>query len=74
MGKVVKSILGGIGFGSAPKAPAPTPIAVAPIDETKDEAKKAKAARAALYATEGGASGSELDPTQVSKRPTLLGN
>ncbi len=52
------------------------PIAVSPaVDDVKaaqDDARKK--ARVNLFATEGGVSGQELQPNQVSKRPTLLGN
>ena len=54
-------------------APAPAPVA-APVEETKEESRKATQSRAALYETEGGAQGAELDPDQVQKRRTLLGN
>lgn len=73
MGKIAKSLLGAL-TGQTPKISSPAPVSTAPIEEVADEGKKAKTARAALYATEGGVLGSELDPTQVRKRPTLLGN
>lgn len=65
MGKVVKSILGG---GSKPKA------STASAESTQAAARKAKQSRSALFETEGGVSGEELDPNSVEKRRTLLGN
>ena len=74
MGSVLKSL-----FGS-PKAKIPRllaqpkPIDTAPVVETGEEGKKAKALRAALYGTAGGAQGQELMSGGVEKRQTLLGN
>lgn len=77
MGKVVKSVFGGL-LGKTPKVKQPAPVDVksveAPVQEIAGEKKTAKAARAALYATEGGVLGEELASSQVGKRPTLLGN
>ena len=74
MGKIVKSVFGGI-LGSAPKAQAPAPVSAAPvIDIVDDQTKQGKKARAALYGTEGGINGQELTASQVGQRPTLLGN
>ena len=39
-----------------------------------EEERKAKKARSALYATEGGVQGQELAAGEVNKRNTLLGN
>jgi len=39
-----------------------------------EEERKANKARNALYATESGVSGQELQAQDVSKRNTLLGN
>lgn len=63
-------------FGGAPKAKAAAPItARKPIAAADDGAAQAKkVARATLYETTGGASGQELQPDQVKKRDTLLGN
>jgi hypothetical protein len=62
-------------FGGAPKAKAKPIQAAQPVasvtDAQKDTAKKA---RQQLYSTEGGAVGQELNPSQVKKRETLLGN
>lgn len=55
-------------FGGAPKSSPQT------IADLNAKIIKAKSSRAALYATSGGAAGSELDPTQVKKRETLFGN
>lgn len=66
MGKIISSI-----FGGGAKAPT---VSQAPVVETEDEKKKAKQARAAIFATEGGIKGQELQPGQVSQRPTLFGN
>ena len=41
---------------------------------TEEEQRKAKTSRAALYETSGGVTGAELDPNQVKRRNTLLGN
>lgn len=74
MGKIAKSLLSIVGLGKAPKAAAPAPVA-APVQEIKDDqGMTAKKARQQLYATEGGVQGQELDPAQVKKRQTLLGN
>lgn len=42
--------------------------------ELKAGARKAKKSRTALFATQGGARGEEIDPEQISSRTTLLGN
>lgn len=63
MGKILGSL-----FGSAPKA------SRQPQVELEGEKRKAKKSRTALFATEGGASGEELNPEQVRSRSTLLGN
>jgi hypothetical protein len=65
MGKIVSTLLGG---GSTPK------VSQQPVADTKEEKRSASNTRSALYATEGGASGATLDPAQVKKRDTLLGN
>lgn len=69
MGKIFSFL----GFGGAPKAQAPAPIQVADTG-IEDDKKSAKAKRRALYKTEGGAAGQELNPDQVKKRDTLFGN
>lgn len=73
MGKIVSSLLGGL-LGSAPKATSPAPVSSAPAATVTEDSTATKAARAALYATQGGANGEVLSPDQVQKRPTLLGN
>ncbi|MHA1970367.1 MAG: hypothetical protein ACTSXE_00795 [Candidatus Thorarchaeota archaeon] len=55
-------------MGGGGKAPA---INTAPVEEDK---KKTKKIRSALYATEGGAKGIELDEGEVAKRNTYFGN
>lgn len=61
-------------FKSSPKARAPKQLEkVADIGAEADK-KKSKSRRASLFETEGGVSGQELNPDQVQKRPTLLGN
>lgn len=73
MGKVFKAVTSIFG-GGAPKAQA-APVTVQPaVDDVQEGQRAAKTGRAALYATEGGASGEELNPDQVKRRPTLLGN
>ena len=62
---IIGDLLGG---GSSPS------VSTAPAEQTQDAKKSAKSARAALYETSGGVTGAELDPDQVSKRRTLLGN
>lgn len=52
----------------APKASA------APTQALEADAKKPAALRSALYATQGGASGEELQTGQVKSRGTLFGN
>lgn len=54
-----------------PKAPQ---VSNAAVKDVTDQAATAKTSRAALYATEGGVQGQELDPNQVKKRQSLLGN
>lgn len=63
MGKLVKSI-----FGGAPK------VSSDAKDDASSQRLKAKESRAALFRTEGGASGEELDPDAVKSRNSLLGN
>lgn len=66
MGRVISGLLGG--------AKAPT-VSPAPIVQTEEEKRKAKGNRAALYETQGGVTGEELNTDQVAKRrQTLLGN
>lgn len=57
-----------LGFGGGSK------VISAPIDDTEEKKKRARAARTALYETEGGAQGAELNPGMVSKRDTIYGN
>lgn len=65
MGKVVKAILGG---GEKPRA------SRQPVENAEEAQRKANKSRAALFETEGGVAGQELDPEGVQKRKTLLGN
>lgn len=81
MGKVVKSVLGAVGIGSAAKAPQQTykpPAAPMPdpepVDDLSEEQRQNKKARAVLTETAGGAAGEELSDESVKKRRTLLGN
>lgn len=79
MGKVLGGLLSVVGLGGGAKAPEVAPAAAAPVpttatDQTTADQKTAKTARAALYATDGGVTGQELDPSQVKKRETLFGN
>lgn len=45
-----------------------------PVQDLEEEKRKAKKSRAALFETEGGAVGEDLDPEAVKKRKNLLGN
>lgn len=65
MGKVVKAILGG---GDKPKA------STQPVENAEEAKRKANKSRSALFETEGGVAGQELDPEGVAQRKTLLGN
>ena len=56
------------GGGDKPKA------SREPIEETEAARRKNKRSRVALFKTEGGSAGQELDPSQVTGRNTLLGN
>ena len=55
-------------FGGAPK------VSGQAATETEAEKRRANTGRSALYETAGGVTGSELDPEQVKRRNTLLGN
>lgn len=44
------------------------------IDTVKEQKKNIKKRRVNLFQTEGGVSGEELQPGQISQRKTLLGN
>lgn len=68
MGKAVKGLVSIVTGGDKPKA------AAAPVAETQDAARKAAASRSKLLETAGGATGEELNPDDVQKRKTLLGN
>ena len=68
MGDAVKGLVSIITGGSTPKA------AAAPAQETGDAARKAVASRSKLLETQGGEVGQELNPDEVAKRKTLLGN
>jgi len=67
LGGLIGTLLGG---GDEPKAKASTSAA----DSIEADSRKATKSRAALFETEGGAAGEELDSTGVKKRSTLLGN
>jgi|GEM_PF-5654346 len=68
MGDAVKGLVSIITGGSTPKA------AAAPAQETGDAARKSAASRSRLLETQGGEVGQELNPDEVAKRKTLLGN
>ena len=70
MGKVVGGLLSivALGGGNNPK------VSDAAAKEIGTDAATAKTARASLYETAGGVSGQDLNPDQVKKRQTLLGN
>lgn len=63
------SLLGGLlGGGEKPK------VVYQPVADTEEAKRKAKQGRSALYETDGGVTGSELNPDEVKRRNTLLGN
>lgn len=62
------SLFGGLFGGKSPK------VSQAPIRQTQEERRKAKTGRSALFETDGGVTGSELEPDEVKRRSTLLGN
>lgn len=64
----MKAVANLLGLGKTPT------VSTAATDSTVEEQKKAKAARSALLSTEGGITGSELQPGQVGGRQTLFGN
>lgn len=75
MGGVVKSVVRGVGRAlgfSAPRLPAPPDPA--PAVELEEEAENESRRRRALFETEGGAAGEELEAGGVRSRNTLLGN
>jgi len=63
--KFVSSLL-----GTNVKAPAPSP---APVQAVEEDAKKTKKRASALYATEGGSAGEEVQSVQTS-RGNIFGN
>ena len=69
MGKIFKGALSILGVGS--KTPK---VSDAAPKEVKQDLATSKTARASLYATSGAVSGEELNPDQVKKRGSLLGN
>lgn len=69
MTKIFKGLMSIVGLGGG----APTVSNAAPKEVAADQATS-KTARASLYATTGGVNGEELNPDQVKKRQTLLGN
>jgi len=61
--------------GSKSKAQAPKAVDVKqPLEESEAFRDKTRTRRANLFATEGGAAGQDLNPEQIQRRPTLLGN
>ena len=56
-----------LGIGT-PKA------SVAPVSDVKEASRKAKKTRTALFETEGGVAGEELQAGGVTQRNSLLGN
>lgn len=70
MGTILKTVGSLLGFGGSPKVDTSTETA-----ETTDAQDQATLARGALFETNGGGSGSELTPGQVSNpRGNLFGN
>lgn len=65
MGKIIKSIFGGT---EKPK------VNTSSQESAEGSQRKANKSRSAIFATEGGVSGEELDPNSVKQRNTLLGN
>jgi len=49
-------------------------VSSAAVQETEADKRKANTGRSALYETAGGVTGSELNPEEVKRRNTLLGN
>ena len=49
-------------------------VSTASATDTEAEKRRANMGRSALYETGGGVTGAELDPEQVKRRNTLLGN
>lgn len=71
MGSAFRGLFGAFGLGGAAKAPKASGAAAKAV---KTEQTQAKKARSSFFKTEGGVSGAELNPDQVRKRDTLLGN
>ncbi len=69
MSKIFKGLMSIVGLGGA--APAVSNAAKKDVEDTQAQGKSA---RASLYATQGGVTGEELDPSQVKKRATIFGN
>lgn len=69
MSKIFKGLMSIVGLGGG----APSVSNAANKEVAADQATS-KSARASIYATEGGVSGQELDPSQVKKRQTIFGN
>lgn len=70
MGKVVGGLLSIVGLGGGNKPQ----VSGAAAKEVEADQATSKTARASLYATAGGVAGEDLNPDQVKKRQTLLGN
>lgn len=72
--KTIQGLLSIVGIGpSAPKA-TPQTMSTQPEQAVTSDAQTASKARAALYSTEGGAAGVDLNPNQIQQRQTLFGN
>lgn len=72
MGGVTKLVGGLFGMNKTPKV---SNAAASEVKSDQDSvAAEAKAARKALFATEGGILGSVLQTDEVAKRQTLFGN
>lgn len=63
--KFISQMFGG---GDTPK------VSAQAVEDTTAEQRKAKTGRSALYETSGGVTGAELNPDEVKRRNTLLGN
>ncbi len=70
MGKLFGGLLNIFGLGGGQKPQ----VSGAAAKEVTADAATSKGARASLYATAGGVQGEDLNPDQVKKRQTLLGN
>lgn len=71
IGHVIKSVGSIFGIG---KAPSNQRVNDTASTQLAQDAQSAQGARQALYATEGGVLGDQLNPDEVQNRQTLLGN